>query len=272
MGGFTDKIFGSAPSTELTSRDIRTPQQKGELSSLIDEIGINEGSGLDFQQFNPDDFQVGITNEQNLSLQALEESVLGRVNNENELDLASETALLELITGGIDRNFDQFFENSIQRPTIEGLQEDILPAITRNFGGSNFFSSERADADARALEDTMDSLAQARGQVELGKDQTTLSALDVGQRRRDSGIQELLSLFNAGEVKRSAFAEDANRRFTVGQANFQERDQRIRQLLASINTNVFENIATTSGGSSGILSGAGDLTSFFKGFGGKKEG
>ncbi len=78
-------------------------------------------------------------------------------------EVGADPRLRELISGE-PTGFEEFFEQSIQRPLLRTFEEDILPSISARSGGS-FFSSGRERLDERALQNLTEQLASARSEL-----------------------------------------------------------------------------------------------------------
>lgn len=164
------------------------------------------------------------------------ENLLNQMSQQSGVFNTGTNALLQQLTGG-PQDINQFFQDTVQDPLLQNFQEDILPGISRQYA-SNFFSSDRQNADARAQEELLRQLTQAR-----------------------SGFS-----FNARE-------NDLNRNIQAAQSIPQLQlaqqqgsltpTQTMQQLLASVTgVRPFENLVTTNPGSASAGS------SFLGGFGG----
>ena len=202
MGLFSDitsGIFGSGPkqlsSSEIKTADLLSPEQKklmnqflipflesrdlaglrdapaplGITSHTVDRVPV-EGAPLATDKFrvpsiagfNAPVGATGVTGLGELSLEALEKLVTEGAFSESA-DIGRES--LEEIIGRGDTDFEEFFNTSIRDPLLKDFQDIILPRTARQFGGTQFFSSERQEADARGRDDLTDSLTRARSEL-----------------------------------------------------------------------------------------------------------
>jgi len=247
--GFLDVLFGSGPSSEEHVLDTLTPEQETALNSLLQELGVPR------EQFE-NNFG-GQDDLSSLSLEGLEERarLLADPNRGSNLNAqASETLMKFLDFESADAGIEDFFQTNIRDPALEEFQRNILPAISRDFGGANFFSSERQGSDARAQDTLIDSLTRSRSNLAFQSRESdrnrALSALGLAPSISGANTNELLALLQGGEgVKQSNFQRD----FDTFLANQNVDANRINQLLAGINTQAIENVVTTDPGSSGLF-------------------
>lgn len=60
----------------------------------------------------------------------------------------------------------QYYKASIYDPTMQSLQQDILPAVDEGFAGGNFFGSGRAKSREKAIADTGRYLTQEKANLD----------------------------------------------------------------------------------------------------------
>jgi len=254
--GFFDFLFGEGPSTTTSVLDTLTPEQQAALNSLLRELGgSREGFGGD-TSIDPSDLS-------QLSLSALEARALelGNPNRENELSQSAADTLLRFLD--LDSNeagIEDFFQTNIRDPALQEFQESILPAISRDFGGANFFSSERRTSDSDAQGDLIRSLTQARSGLAFNARESdrnrALQALGLAPSIDALGrgdTNELLALLQAGDSQTALGERNFEREFQQFLAEAGIDQNRIQQLLAGINTQAFENVVTSDPGSSGFI-------------------
>lgn len=268
MGLFSG-IFGSSPSTKTDPTTVLTPEQEAALKSIFGEIGLNAPGGANNVSSFPGDLSVEGNFGELTSLEALEQAVLGKATGETQKLFTD--SLNELISNkGNVTDFTDFFEKSVRDPALQSFEEKVLPAIGRDFGGADFFSSDRVKQDQFAREDLIDSLTGSRSELAFRSQESAndrlLAALGLAESGQNSRINQIAQLFGAQFQAEGANVgldeRNVSREFGSFQADRDERNTRIRQLLAAIGLPAFENIVTTSGGSSGIFD------SFISEFGG----
>lgn len=269
MGGLSDVLFGSGGELQTQSLSTMTPEQQALMRTLIQQLGGVGGGGGGASGFAPTgkggrqalldsvaaknsvnggpplpngnmDIAGGnfLADAENTSLAGLEERAMLRATGglENE----SDKALLELIKGrGQPGDTTDFFDTNIRDPALRDFEQNIQPNISRKFGGSSFFSSERQKADADASHDLISSLTQARSK--LAFDERTAAsdrllraiglAPQVDATRTDTRVKELEAM---GTERRA-------------------RNDRITQLLQLLNTGAVENLGGMTGGKTGLV-------------------
>jgi len=246
-------FFGSAPSTSVSKETVRSDQQIESLEGILGELS-NKGTSVDSFE---GDLSPGLHRTQNLSLAAMEEAALK--GGQDPVAMAADEELLKFIKGNNNTDFEEFYRTNIRDPLTRDFKENIQPDIARNFGGSSFFSSERAKADRFSIEDLNRVLTENRGKLAYDDRNRNLDralqAIGLSGSIRSDRNNAFATLFNAGETARLAGVGDIEREFGRFESDRGQRSTQIKELLAAINTPITENIATTSGGSSGLLSG-----------------
>jgi len=276
MGVF-DFLFGEGPSVDTQILDTLTPEQQQSLNQLLKELG---GASPEFGQ----DGNIESSDLQSLSLQGLEDRAiaLSDPNRENELASSAAETLMKLLDfENQDVDVEDFFQSNIRDPALKDFQENILPGISRSFGGANFFSSERSLTDQNAQEEIISSLTRARSDITFqGRENNlnrALQALGLSGQVDALGrgdTQELLALFGAGQEETALGERNFSREFDRFLANQGVDATRRAQLLSAIGTPAFENVVTTNPGTSGFLPtalgamGAGGIGELLKMFGG----
>lgn len=271
--GFFDFLFGEGPSTETTVLDTLTPEQQQALNQLLRDLG---GASPTFGG----ETSVDASELQTLSLEALEQRAiaLGDPNRESALAQGAADTLLKFLDfESQDAGIDDFFNTNIRDPALEDFQENVLPRISRDFGGANFFSSERRTADRESQEELISSLTQARSGLAFNARESDrnralqaaglIPALDALERGDTS---ELLALLQAGESATGLTERNLARDFDRFLAEQGIASDRRAQLLGGINTQSFENVVTQNPGSSGLIpsllggGGIGEILNIFK--------
>lgn len=251
--GFFDFLLGESPETTTQTLDTLTPEQQAALNQLLKDLsGPSTG-------FEGDTF-VDPSQLSQLSLQGLEEraAALGNPDREGNLNAASIEALLKILDfESADAGIEEFFRTNIRDPAVAEFQKSILPAISRDFGGANFFGSERAETDRRAQGELVESLTQARTGLAFNARESdrnrALQALGLVPAIAGAETNELLNLLSGGEAATGLAERNVGREFEKFLAESGVDATRIQQLLAAINTTGVENVVTTTGGTEGII-------------------
>lgn len=105
------------------------------------------------------ELNAGKTNMMNMSLAALEEWSKGSAKE-------SMGTYSDLMNRDYEGDWQTYFETSIEKPTLEKYQKDILPELLASDAGSGtLWSSRSMENQDRSMESLTDSLEQARAQT-----------------------------------------------------------------------------------------------------------
>jgi hypothetical protein len=74
-------------------------------------------------------------------------------------------AINQILAGGGDTGFEQFFKASVADPLTESFVEETLPQISRSFATSGLFSGDRERTEAQATESLVEALAGERAKL-----------------------------------------------------------------------------------------------------------
>mgnify|MGYP000441426222 CR=1 FL=1 len=153
-----------------------------------------------------------------------------------------------------------YFKSNVQDPMLESFQREILPQISRNFGGADFFSTERQASEGLAREDLLESLTAQRTSVELdqfnrSRDRALQAAgLAPGLTQAENQrTQSQIDILKAAGIEREVEQAGLDRNYAdfVRQRNEQQHiDEQLRQLTL---TPTIENLAMEDPGSAGLL-------------------
>jgi hypothetical protein len=262
MPNFMDTLFGSDPELQVETRTTMTPEQQALMRVLIGQLGGVGGGGpatgwsggdrASLARFaqgggvggmgGPEgtlDIAGGnfLSGMENTSLAALEERAMARATG--GMEGAGNEALMELIQnrGGVG-GFEDFFQSNVQDPALRDFTEKIKPAIGRSFGGSSFFSSERATQDKNASNELITSLTKARADLSLqdrnASAQRLLQAIGLGSQVDATNTDTLIKELGAFGTERGA------------------RNERINQLLALLQMRGIENLGAGLPGTTGL--------------------
>jgi hypothetical protein len=272
--GFFDVLFGEAPSQSTQTLDTLTPEQQQALNQILSSVG---GNVSDPRRFGGN-VNVGLGDTAETSLAGLENraSVLADPTFQSDISKNAQDTLFKLLDfEGSRTDIDDVFTKTVQDPLVEDFTESILPQIGRSFGGSNFFSGERARADDEAREDLLTGLSRSRSDFSFKADESAknraLAALGIAPELEGQRTDELLSIFGAGMEETGLEERNVSRQFQqfLAEAGLEQND--INALLQAIGIPAIENVVTTSGGSSGLLgpllaSAANPIGSFLSSF------
>ena len=251
--GILDFLFGEGPSVDTQVLDTLTPEQRQALNDLLRRLSEDSPT---FQG----ETSVEASDLSQLSLSALEDRAraLGDPNREGALSAQASDTLFKLLNfEASDAGIEDFFRTNIRDPALEEFQRNILPAISRDFGGANFFSSERQGADARAQKQLIQSLTQARSGLAFNAKASdrnrALQALGLAPGIASMDSNELLRLLQGGDSATALSERNVGRDFDRFLADSGIDQNRINSLLGALNTQSFENVVTTNQGTAGLI-------------------
>lgn len=263
MAGLGDILFGSGGELETRQVGTLTPEQDALLRTLIGQLGgvgrtptgmaprggkmtraqlIEQAAGGGGSTLPTGTMDIAggnfLDEAEQTSLAGLEERAMMRATG--GLEAESNAALQELIKGrGSPGDFEDFFATNVRDPMLEDFRENISPAISRSFGGSSFFGSERAQADRAASEDLIQSLTQSRSK--LAMDERTQSA---DRMLRAIGLAPEVDRVNTETLIKELSALGTGR---------QARNERINQLMNLLGVKGVENLGGMTSGTTGLV-------------------
>jgi hypothetical protein len=148
---------------------------------------------------------------------------------------------------------NDFFTNAVQNPALDSFQRDVLPKISRQFGGADFFSSERQSSEGLARQDLLNSLTAQRSTVNL----------DQFNKSRDRALQAagLLPALNQADATRTGEQTSILQALGLprqieqaGKDKAVAEDARLQELLSQLSlTPTIENIGMTNPGNAGLI-------------------
>jgi len=259
--GFFDEVgdffFGESPKARVTNKSLLSGSQSGLLDNLIAMLSQQRPSQFQGQLSAP------LGQGERMSLAALEE-------RSKALALPQQAdASLQKLTDfeGQTADASKFFETNVQQPLLESFGREVLPAISRQFGGANFFSSERQATEGLARQDLLESLTAGKSAVELDQfNQSRNRAIQAAQVLGDRESQlssTLIDILEAQGVPREVAQQNIDRKYQefVRQQGEEEFIKKLLALLATTPTT--ENVATVTPGSPGVVQSA--ISAFFGG-------
>lgn len=259
MASIGSFLFGESPSAQ--SLPTMSPEQQAALVRLLQELG----SGETFGGATPYEGQItaGLGDLENLSLEALEQKILQQVSGTGAGSEA-ETALLKMLkTGGAPVDFEDYFAKAIRDPTIKDFSELVLPEITRRFGSSGAFGSDRMTAESMATDRLMKTLIGARSDLSYRTQSDALNrimqAIGLAPGVQGGNIENILKMISGAGLPRQVEQAKLTGEYTEFQRQQQQQLQRINQILAALGLKTVDNVSV--GGTPSFLS------AFFSGAG-----
>lgn len=223
--GIMDTIFGGSSDVDYKQMDLWSPGQK----RIFENLEALLGSG--------DLLQGNMGGPYGASLTALEQWAQtvfggGAVTPAGE---QAQTSLVDLMTMG-PQNIDEYFTQTVENPLLESFTEDIRPAINRAYAPSGFWSSQRVSADQRASEDLLDALTRGR--------------TEMAYQARESDLNRILQAAGVGTGTEQG---TVGQLMQLGGMGNQLQQFQTQAMLSALGLRPFENIATVTPGSTGLL-------------------
>lgn len=249
------------PGGEAFAAGLLEPNQQAALAQLIQQLS----SGSTVQGFSPG-FNVGLSNLEQTSLQALEERALNLESPSPLNDAMQQVLLRAMNPDQAVQDTSNYFETNIQAPALRSFQEQVLPQIGRSFGGADFFSSERAGADNQARQELVTALTQSRADIQYkayeAAQQRALQAVGLTQAGEQQQFAEEQALYSAGQDATNRQVAQRDKEYGEFVRQQEAKSQERQQLLGAISIPTKENIVAQKGAKQktdwgGIISGAG---------------
>jgi hypothetical protein len=230
-------LLGSKPKAVVESRDTLQGSQQTALAEALSQLSKPTTPSNTFTS----------------SLAGMEKLALGggTVTGMQQGD----TALTDALSGRPSL-IDSTYKASVEDPTLRTLNEQLLPTISREFGGgSNLFSSERNAAIDNASRTTMEALIRERAAMQFQAEEAA----------KTRALAALESLNTARNSQAGMFSALLNGSTTMEQLNL----ERLKAILAGATAGTKDTVGIGLPGQEGLLQG------FVSGFGsglGKKAG
>ncbi|MCI0418695.1 MAG: hypothetical protein L0312_05650 [Acidobacteria bacterium] len=257
-------LFGKDPKAQISTLGLQTPEQEALLKQLISRLGQGEGvTPFTGEQVAP------LGELEGLSLEALEQKILQRVQGTGA-EAEAQTALGRVLrTGGAPVDFEDYFQRSVRDPAVQEFRELILPELTRRYGSSGAFGSDRKLAEDRATEGLTRSLAGARSELAFRTQSDAanrlVQALQLAPGVERSSVESLLNLMQGAALPRSIEQARLTAEYTEFQRQQAQKQERINQILAALGLKTKENIPQQLPATPGFIGPF--LTSFASGAG-----
>jgi len=224
-------LVGDDPRVSKDALPLMTPQQQAMLDKLLGEFDqadtLTGRSDSDITKYTGD-FVAPLGRLENLSLEALEQKILQQATGGH----GGGDALQEMIKNkGSPVNFEDYYRDSIENPTLKSFEEKVLPMLTQRFRGSAAFGSDRMTAERGATEDPTKTLTGARSELayKTSSDASNrlLQAIGLEGSLRGSDAQAMLALLQGAGLPRQI--EQADKTAKYGEFQRQETEKSTQQ-------------------------------------------
>jgi len=222
-----------ASKSKVKAKATVSQEQEALLSQIMKDYiipsleGIPEEFYKGFPTFNE---QVpGLSNLESLSLAGMERLAMGEASGATGSEQFGQArgALSDILTRD-DASVNDYFDRTIQDPTLKALREKVIPGIRGDAVGSGaLFGSQTRGQESDIFADTMDSLVRERSRVGFEQaDQRIAAAGALGQlQNQEAGyLQQLMA---GGAVPREVETAQMGFRLQEFLRQLEERDKRI---------------------------------------------
>lgn len=252
--GFLDDLFlGSGPKLETRSLPTTTPEQQQALRDLLARLNLPP------EAFTGN-MSAGLSGLENASLGALEERSRALAQPDANLEAAGTSIRDQLDFNKQTGNANDYFTNAVQNPALDSFQREVLPQISRQFGGNDFFSTERQSAEGLARRDLLSSLTAERSRVNLDEfdkaRERALTAAGIAPvltQAENQRTQTQMDILRAAGVKRQVEQDALDRTYNEFVRQQQQRSHNQDQLAQAALTPTIENIGMTDPGNAGLI-------------------
>lgn len=254
MGFIDDLLLGEGPSFNTRSLSTISPEQREALNQLLAQM----------QSRTPTQY----TGQMSAGMSPFEQASLTALEQRSQA-LAAPDPTLQAAGGAVQRltdfesqtgNASEYFRTNVQEPALQGFEKEVMPRISRSFGGADFFSTERQQAEGLAREDLLESLTAQRTAVELDQfNQSRNRALQAAglapqlTQAENQRSQTQIDILRAAGIEREVAQGGLDRNyaeFVRQQEQQRQNDDALRQLTL---TPTIENLGMSDPGSAGLL-------------------
>jgi len=228
---------------------LMTPQQQAMLDKLLGEFdqadtltGKSEGDATKYGG----DLTAPLGRLENLSLEALEQKIIQQATGGGE----GGAALQDVIKNkGAPVNFEDYYRDSIENPTLKTFQEKVLPMLTQRYRGSAGFGSDRMQAERFATEDLTKTLAGSRSELAYKTSSDAASrlmqAIGLEGSLRSSDAQSVLAMLEGAGLPRKLEQADLTAKYGEFQRQETEKStqqtKRLEALMAALGLKTQQN-------------------------------
>lgn len=256
MGFLSDFLLGKSPKAHFKSFDLISPTQRGGLDALIAQL----------QRQSPQpytgDFTAPLSGGEKTSLAALEQRALEMASPEAQANFEGAGKTLQQLMDfeGQTADTSKYWETNVQNPLLEQFSQEILPQISRQFSGADFFSSERQGAEATAREDLLQTLTGSREKVALdafnqSRDRALQAAGQVPglEGAQDARTQSMIDILEAAGLPREIAQKDLDAQYQDFLRQITQNQDAMKLLAQLVLSPTMENIGIGTGGQKGEL-------------------
>ena len=243
LGGIGDMLFGSEPETEVSQHPTLAPWQQELQESPWGEYVKEDAPGY------PGKLSADSSNLWQMSLSGLE-GLMGA--GPTSLSNLIQQTLSSAMTRGPE-DYDKYFTESIEKPALKSYKEDVMPAISREYAPSGFWSSQRLEQEEKSSEDLLGFLTEERAKTGYEARESDLNRQLAAVGLAPGAGDFLLKMLSAGGAETAREQGDLDRSYSEWQRQQGDEENRMRMILAALGITAAENVVTQSEGSEGLF-------------------
>jgi hypothetical protein len=184
---YPGELPGAAPLTDLEQQSLAGLEAifGGDTILSAQQAGLEQMMDIDERSKDIDEhYDEDLLSTQAGQLTQMMDPAARRASLDRYFDTAAlggQQDVLRDIMGGVDRTqeMEDYFRSAVAEPLYEEYEEEIMPAIRREYAPSGFYSGQRLKAEEEAREDLTDALTRSRA--------------ELAYRDRQQGIQDALT-------------------------------------------------------------------------------
>lgn len=240
-------LAGESPS--VSDRQNLTPQQLKQLEDLIS--GMQTGGQFDVTGTYGGPLTAGQNQLQGASLAALEQSAMNQVGP-TSAGAVSQKALTD-IAGQTPEDLQTYFQRAIFDPTMQQVNQQLIPELTRRFGGQAGFGSDRLQQEQQLAQGVSTGIAGQVAEAVRNQQQLKLQAAQALPQAAGADIQNLLSLQQGGNIAQAVEQQPISAAYAEFQRQQAAKNTQINAILQALGIQTTTPVVNP--GSAGLLGG-----------------
>jgi len=158
---------------------------------------------------------------------------------------------------GEPESFEEYYQRAVQEPMLEEFERTIMPAVSKKYAPSGYWSSERVRSEERTRRDLLNALTRARSELAYKARESALErrlkAASLAPELIVLPGKALMSLLEAQALPRKV--EQAKRTAAYQEWLRQQAgiDKRIKQMISALGLTPYETYAVAPTSRPGLL-------------------
>ncbi len=248
LHGVTDTLFGKAPKLKQGSMPTWMSGQRTLFGDLAKQIKTEiPWGGISY----PGRINAGPNPLETTSLAGLEELAKAYYQPGGAGSVASDT--YQRMLSGDTGDWQDYYRTNIQEPMVKDFSRDILPAISRAYAPSGFYSSQRLESENRAREDLLDALTKARSATGYQAWENAQNRALTAMGMEPPGVTAGRGFYQVGAGARMESQADMARQYQEWIRQRDEQYKKANLILAALGLKPIENYSVVQPGTTGLL-------------------